>query len=249
MLLAGKVAIVTGAARGLGQAFAQRFAAEGAKVIASDVRSCEQTAALAPEAIKPVAMDVTDPASIQAAADAALELFGRIDVLVNNAALYGALKGGPFEQIDEEEWERALAVNVTGVWRCCKAVLPAMRAAGAGAIVNISSIGALLGNPQGLHYTITKGAVVTMTRSMARELGAEGIRVNAIAPSGVATDGTAEFFGAKTEKLLSKLAAQQAIPKNPEPRDIAAAGAWLASEEARFVTGQTIVVDGGLVML
>ncbi len=249
MLLEGKVAIVTGAARGLGQAFAKRFAAEGAKVIAGDLRPCDATAALAPEAIKPVMMDVTDQASVQAAVDFGLSAFGCIDVLVNNAALYGALKGAWFQDIDEDEWRRALDVNITGVWRCCKAVLPAMREAGGGAIVNISSIGALMGNPQGLHYTLTKGAVITMTRSMARELGQYNIRVNAIAPSGVATDGTAEFFGAKTEKLLSKLASQASIQKNPEPRDMAAAAAFLASEESRLITGQTLVVDGGMVML
>jgi NAD(P)-dependent dehydrogenase (short-subunit alcohol dehydrogenase family) len=249
VLLEGKVAIVTGAARGLGQAFAQRFAAEGAKVVAGDVRPCDATVALAPDAIKGVTMDVTDPASVQGAVDAALQSFGRLDILVNNAALYGALKGAWFQDIEEDEWQRALDVNITGIWRCCKAALPALRDAGGGSIVNISSIGALLGNPQGLHYTLTKGAVITMTRSMARELGQYNIRVNAIAPSGVATDGTAEFFGAKSEKLLSKLASQQSIQKNPEPRDMAAAVTFLASEESRLISGQTIVVDGGMVMI
>lgn len=249
MLLAGKVAIVTGAARGLGQAFAHRFAAEGAKVVAGDLRSCEATAALAPDAIVPVTMNVTDQASVQAAVDVAVKTFGRLDVLVNNAALYGALKGAWFQDIEEDEWQRALDVNITGIWRCCKAALPALRDAGGGAIINISSIGALLGNPQGLHYTLTKGAVITMTRSMAREVGQYNIRVNAIAPSGVATDGTAEFFGPKTDKLLSKLASQQSIQRNPEPRDMAAAAAFLASEESRLISGQTIVVDGGMVMI
>ncbi|MDX2274530.1 MAG: glucose 1-dehydrogenase [Hyphomonadaceae bacterium] len=245
----GKVAIVTGAARGLGQAFAARLASAGAYVIAGDVRDCAETAALAPEKIRPVTLDVTSDASIAAAVEAALSEFGRVDALINNAALYGALKGGRFEKIDEAEWQRAFDVNVTGIWRCCKAVTPHMRTQGGGAIVNISSIGALHGNPLGLHYTATKGAVITMTRSLARELGADNIRVNAIAPSGVATDGTAEFFGDKTEKMLGKLALQQSIPRNPEPRDMAAAALWLVSDESRFVTGQTIVVDGGMVML
>lgn len=248
-MVTGKVAIVTGAARGLGQAFAARLAAAGAKVIAGDVRDCSGTAALDRENIQAAPLDVTSDASIAAAVDKALSAYGRVDILVNNAALYGALKGGRFEKIDETEWQRAFDVNVTGVWRCCKAVTPHMRAQGGGAIINISSIGALHGNPLGLHYTATKGAVVTMTRSLARELGADNIRVNAIAPSGVATDGTAEFFGDKTEKMLGKLALQQSIPKNPEPRDIAAAMLWLASDESRYVTGQTLVVDGGMVML
>lgn len=248
-MLEGKVAIVTGAARGLGQAFAARLAGAGANVIAGDVRDCAETAALAPDKIRAVTLDVTSDASIAAAVETARSAFGRVDALVNNAALYGALKGGRFEKIDEAEWQRAFDVNVTGIWRCCKAVTSLMRTQGGGAIVNISSIGALHGNPLGLHYTATKGAVVTMTRSLARELGADNIRVNAIAPSGVATDGTMEFFGDKADKLLSKLALQQSIPRNPEPRDIAAAVLWLVSDESRFVTGQTIVVDGGMVML
>lgn len=247
-MLSGKVVIVTGAARGLGQAFAHRFAAAGARVIAGDVRDCTETAALAPDAIRATEMDVTDTTSIARAVEMALSAFGRIDCIINNAALHGALKGGRFDEIDESEWERALLVNITGVWRCCKAVAPHLRAVGGGSIINISSIGALLGNPLGLHYTITKGAVVTMTRSLARELGTDNIRVNAIAPSGIATEGTAEFFGAKTDKLLAKLAAQQSIPRNPEPRDIAAAALWLASDESRYVSDQTIVVDGGMVM-
>jgi p-cumic alcohol dehydrogenase len=248
-VLTGRVAIVTGAARGLGQAFAARLAGAGAQVIAGDVRDCAATAALDPKRITPVFLDVTSDASINAGVVTALKAHGRVDILVNNAALYGALKGGRFEKIDETEWQRAFDVNVTGVWRCCKSVTSHMRAQGGGAIINISSIGALHGNPLGLHYTATKGAVVTMTRSLARELGADNIRVNAIAPSGVATDGTAEFFGDKAEKMLDKLALQQSIPKNPEPRDIAAAVLWLASDESRYITGQTLVVDGGMVML
>jgi 3-oxoacyl-[acyl-carrier protein] reductase len=195
-----------------------------------------------------VQVDVTDRASVDAMAKATLARFGRIDGLVNNAALYATLKGGRFDQIDEGEWDAAMLVNVKGIWNCCRAVVGPMREAGGGSIVNISSLAALYGMPFALHYTTSKAAVIGMTRGLARELGRSGIRVNAIAPSAVNTEGTREFFGEKHEGALKTIASGQAIPRNLETTDVAGAVRWLLSDDSRFVTGQTIAVDGGTVM-
>src|SRR6202042_2508456 len=175
----------------------------------------------------------------------AMERFGHIDGLVNNAALYGSLRGGRFNQIDENDWDAAMTVNVKGIWNCCKAVVPAMRQTGGGSIVNIASLAATYGMPYALHYTTSKAAVIGMTRGLARELGREGIRVNSISPSAVLTEGTREFFGAKAEKVLETVAAGQAIPRNLEAADVAGSVIWLLSDDSRFTTGQNIAVDGG----
>ena len=137
---------------------------------------------------------MTDTASAAAMVDAAIEAFGRLDALINNAALYGALHGGRFDAIDEAEWDAAMAVNVKGIWNCCKAAVPAMHQAGGGSIVNIASLAATYGMPYGLHYTTSKAAVIGLTRGLARELGRDRIRVNALAPSAVITEGTARIL-------------------------------------------------------
>jgi 3-oxoacyl-[acyl-carrier protein] reductase len=188
-------------------------------------------------------------ASCTALADAALERHGRIDVLINNAALYGGLKGGRFEGLDPDEWNRVLAVNVTGVWNCCKAVVGAMREAGGGSIVNISSLAAVHGLPYSLHYATSKAAVIGLTRSLARELGRDWIRVNAVAPSAVMTEGTEEFFGDKLERAKEVIAKGQTLQRNLETGDLAGTIIYLASDASKFVTGQTIMVDGGTVYL
>src|SRR5437899_3146919 len=154
-MLEGKVAIVTGAARGLGREFVRALAQAGAKVVAADVNDCSETAAQAGENAAAVRAEVADAASVQEMADAAAGKFGRIDILVNNAALYGALKGGRFETIGESEWDDAMRVNVKGIWQCCKAVVPQMRKAGGGSIVNMSSLAAVYGMPFALHYTVS----------------------------------------------------------------------------------------------
>jgi 3-oxoacyl-[acyl-carrier protein] reductase len=168
---------------------------------------------------------------------------------VNNAALYGALHGGRFDAIAEDEWDAAMAVNVKGVWNCCKAIVPTMREGGGGSIVNITSLAAIYGMPYALHYTVSKAAVIGLTRGLARELGRDGIRVNSVAPSAVATEGTREFFGSKYEKALDTIKAGQSIQRNLEPVDLVGTVAWLLSDGSRFVTGQTISVDGGTVLL
>jgi 3-oxoacyl-[acyl-carrier protein] reductase len=250
--LTGKVAIVTGAARGLGKEYAVRLAAEGAAVVAGDVRDCSETAAAIETAGGQglgCTLDVTDGASCEAAVKVAEERFGRLDILVNNAALYGGLKGGRFESLDTEEWDRCMAVNVTGIWNCCKAAVGAMREAGGGSIINISSLAAVYGLPFALHYAVSKAAVIGMTRSLARELGRDWIRVNAIAPSAVMTEGTEEFFGDKLDRAKDVIAESQTLQRNLETEDLAGTVVYLAGDASKFVTGQTIMVDGGTVYL
>jgi NAD(P)-dependent dehydrogenase (short-subunit alcohol dehydrogenase family) len=179
----------------------------------------------------------------------AMERFGRIDALINNAALYGSLRGGRFNQIAEADWDATMAVNVKGIWHCCKAVVPAMRQSGGGSIINVASLAATYGMPFALHYTTSKAAVIGLTRGLARELGRDNIRVNAIAPSAVMTEGTAEFFGGRLDRGLEVIRAGQSIQRTLEPADLTGTVAWLISDGSRFVTGQTIAVDGGTVML
>jgi 3-oxoacyl-[acyl-carrier protein] reductase len=248
-MLESKVAIVTGAARGIGREFAAALVTAGANVVAADVADCSETAALSPASIIAVRADVAEAGSAQAMADAAVDRFGRIDILINNAALYGGLKGGRFDKIDEAEWDATMRVNVKGIWQCCKAVVPEMRKAGGGSIVNMASLAALYGTPFALHYTVSKAAVIGLTRALARELGRDNIRVNSIAPSAVLTEGTRQFFGDKYDRALEVIASGQTIQRNLQPSDIAGAMLWLASPQSGFVTGQTIPVDGGTVML
>jgi NAD(P)-dependent dehydrogenase (short-subunit alcohol dehydrogenase family) len=246
--LTGKVAIITGAARGLGRAYAEAMAAEGAAVFAADLNACDDTIeAISTAGGRAVAghVDVTDMASCEAMAAAAMEAFGRIDVLVNNAALYAGLKGARFEQLDEAQWDAAMTVNVKGVWQVSKAVVDHLRAAGGGSIINISSLAAVYGLPYGLDYVASKAAVIGMTRGMARELGKDNIRVNAVAPSAVMTEGTEEFFGEKFEKAKGVIASGQLIQRNLEPSDLTGTIIYLASDSSAFVTGQTHMVDGG----
>jgi NAD(P)-dependent dehydrogenase (short-subunit alcohol dehydrogenase family) len=248
MQLDSKVVVITGAARGLGRAYAVAMAAEGASILACDINDCGETVAEVKATggnIESVITDVSAMESCQAMADAAVAAFGKIDVLVNNAALYATLNGARFENLDEAQWDAVMKVNVKGVWQCCKAVVGPMRAAGGGSIINIASLAAVYGLPYGCDYAVSKAAVIGMTRSMARELGKDSIRVNAVAPSAVMTEGTEEFFGEKFEKAKSVIAAGQVIPRNLETADITGTLVYLASDASSFVTGQTHMVDGG----
>ncbi|MDA1308438.1 MAG: glucose 1-dehydrogenase [Proteobacteria bacterium] len=247
-----KVAIVTGAGRGLGREYAEKLAAAGARVVAGDVLDCAETVATIQAAggrAVAVTLDVRDQASCNAMAERAMVEFGRIDVLVNNAALYGSLKGGRFDTLPEDDWDDCMDVNVNGIWRCCKAVVGQMKIQKSGSIINISSLAALAGLPYALHYSTSKAAVIGMTRSLARELGRDWIRVNAIGPSAVMTEGTTEFFGDKLDKAAEVIAAGQSLKRNLEPEDLAGTVLYLASDASKFVTGQTIMVDGGTVFL
>ncbi len=251
MNIAGKVIIVTGAARGIGQEYARYLGSAGGRMLICDINDCSDTLDLiktrAGTAIA-TTLDVASGASAREMARAALDAFGRIDALINNAALFGGLRGGRFEAISESDWDAAMAVNVKGIWNCCKAVVPAMRQNGAGSIVNIASLAATYGMPYGLHYTTSKAAVIGLTRGLARELGRDNIRVNAVAPSIVLTEATREFFAEKTDKALETIRMGQAIARNLVPSDLCGTIHWLVSDASQLVTGQTIAVDGGTVM-
>ena len=252
MSVKGKIAIITGAARGLGREYALRLAQEGASVVAADISDCTETVKLVEDAggqALAVNVDVTDADSAVAMAEATVEKFGTINVLINNAALYGALHGGRFEQLDSDEWDRCMAVNVKGLWHCCKAVVSAMREAGGGSIINIASVAALAGLPYALHYTTSKGAVIGLTRGLARELGRNGIRVNTVAPNMVMTEGTSEFFADKADRAAEVIRNNQALQKNLEVEDLTGTIVYLAGNDSAYVTGQTISVDGGTVLL
>jgi 3-oxoacyl-[acyl-carrier protein] reductase len=247
-----KVVVITGAARGIGQAFAQGLAAEGAQIVAADINDCSATV----EVVKAqgrtaigVGLDVTHAKSALDMVEAAIGAFGRIDALINNAALYGALRGGRFDAIEEADWDAAMAVNVKGIWNCCKAVVPAMRSAGGGSIINLASLAATYGMPFALHYTTSKAAVIGLTRGLARELGRDRIRVNALAPSAVLTEGTREFFGDRADRALEVIKSGQSIQRNLTPPDLVGVVTWLVSDASCFVTGQTLAIDGGTVML
>jgi 3-oxoacyl-[acyl-carrier protein] reductase len=243
MGVSGKVILITGAARGLGLEYAKSLGAAGARIVGGDVLDFAIPGAVS------VKLDVADMASVEAMVAAALNAHGRIDGLVNNAALYGSLRGGRFNQIAEHDWDAAMTVNVKGIWNCCKAVVPAMRQVGGGSIVNIASLAATYGMPFALHYTTSKAAVIGLTRGLARELGRDNIRVNAVAPSAVMTEGTREFLADKLDRGLEVIRAGQSIQRTLEPSDLSGTIAWLLGDGSGFVTGQTIAVDGGTVML
>jgi len=245
--LVGRTAIVTGAARGLGRTYAIKLMEAGMNVVAADTADVAETLELMYGPGRPLGatVDVADFASVSAMTEKALAVFGRVDVLINNAALYGGLKGGRAEQIDEAEWDRCMDVNVKGVWNCCRAVIPAMRKQGGGSIINIASLAAIYGLPYALHYSASKAAVIGITRALARELGRDWIRVNAIAPTAVMTEGTKEFFGGKFEKGMETIRDNQALKRNLQSEDLAGTVVYLAGDASKFVTGQTIMVDGG----
>ena len=252
MKTSDKVIIITGAARGLGQTYARRFAELGNSLVVCDRRDCAETVDLCRQAGAEALgfeTDVTDAASTETMAARALESFGRIDVLINNAALFGSLRFAPFNQLDEQEWDATMRVNVKGIWHCCRAVVPAMRDAGGGSIINISSLAAVYGMPNGLHYTTSKAAVIGLTRGLAREVGRYNIRVNAVAPNVVDTEAAGEFFGDKKDKLMEATTAQMSLRKPVSADDLFGTMLYLAGEQSSRTTGQTLMVDGGTVFL
>jgi NAD(P)-dependent dehydrogenase (short-subunit alcohol dehydrogenase family) len=249
MKLQNQVAIITGAARGMGQAFCLSLAKEGAKIIAADILSCSETIAkvqeIGGEALE-ITCDISKSQSTQALADQSLQQFGRIDILVNNAAMIASLKLTPFDQISEEEWDQVMAVNIKGMWLCCKAVVPVMRQQGQGKIINISSDTIWLGSPMLLHYVSSKGAIFAFTRALARELSGTNINVNAITPGFAQTDATKNLADQETMEFIQNVSLNAQIVKRPEkPADLAGAVVFLASADSDFITGQTLNVNGG----
>ena len=246
-LLTGRTIVVTGAATGIGQAFAIGCAAQGANVVVADMTGADETVAAIEQLgghVLALRVDVADDTSVQAMAAAALQRFGRIDGLINNAAYFREVKLTPFEELDETQWDRIFAVNVKGVWQCCKAVMPAMRQQGSGSIVNIASVVAVAGQPGYLHYVASKGAVLSMTKGLAKEVGAHGVRVNVIAPGFVITDATRNRPAEWQQSFLKA----RAISREQVPNDLVGTALYLMSDLAGFVSGQTIVVDGGHIM-
>ena len=248
--LDGRVAIVTGAAQGIGAAYAKRFAEEGAKVAICDVLDCTNvvnTIAQSGGEAFGMEVDVSDEAQVAGLVARTVETFGRVDVMVPNAAIFAALSRRSFLDIGVEEWDRVMAVNVRGVFVCIKAVVPQMKEQGYGKIVNISSATVQAGVPWFLHYVSSKGAVDAMTRASARELGDFGIRVNSIAP-GFTMSEQIESQRDELQFNLDMNLAGRAFKREEMPEDLLGTMVFLASAESDFMTGQTVVVDGGLVM-
>lgn len=248
--MSGQTAIVTGAAYGIGFAAARRFAQEGAAVVIADIKGYEEAAAaLASEGHDVVGIhaDVTSDESVDSLVQTVMGRYGGIDVLVNNAAISAELRPAPFEKSDVEQWRRIFDVNVFGVFRLCRAISPHMRAAKSGCIINVASGTAFKGAAGMLHYIASKGAIITMTRSLANELGTDNIRVNAVSPGFTITESV------QSAPDLQAAYSAAAIPTRFLKRDALAPDVanviyFLASDDAAFVTGQVIAADGGSVM-
>jgi 3-oxoacyl-[acyl-carrier protein] reductase len=246
----GTVAIVTGAGHGIGRAYARRLGVLGSSVVVADLdadateRVAAEITAAGGHALG-IHVDVSDEAMVTRMAEETVRAFGRIDILINNAAIFltVGMSRVAFDEIAVAEWDRMMSVNVRGTWLACKAVVPQMRRQAFGRIINISSGVVFMGRPHYLHYVASKGAVMAMTRAMARELGDFGINVNCITPGATYTEVPRETVTPEQRDAMVKLMCL----KRPEvPKDLEGTVVFLASDDAAFITGQTINVDGGM---
>jgi p-cumic alcohol dehydrogenase len=241
MTLQGKVALVTGAATGIGAAIAEGLAAEGATVVGADISWDGSTEA---PNIEHAYCDVSDEASVQACVTEIERRHGPIDILINNAATSSDLTQKPFEEISVEEWTRVVTVNTLGPFLCSKAVSAQMRKRKWGRIINITSATIFTGQPRLLHYIASKGAIASLTHSLARELGSDGITVNAVAP-GLTMTRNMEANDSYTDEVREMALAAQSIKAAEKPEDLVGACLFLASPGASMMTGQVLAIDGG----
>jgi 3-oxoacyl-[acyl-carrier protein] reductase len=248
--LQDRVVVITGGGKGIGKVYAKEFARAGARVVAADIDG-EAARAVAAEIVANngdafgCTTDIADQASVDALARATLDRFGTVDVLINNASLMSALARRSWLEIPVEEWDQVMAVNLRGMFLCCRAFVPAMRAKGRGKIVNISSSRVWEGTPNRLHYTTSKAGVIGFTRALAREVGDWGITVNAVTPGNTQSE---TQVGSSAPEYLKARIEGRAIARAQVPEDLVGAVMFLASAASDFMTGQTINVDGGRLM-
>ncbi len=241
--LEGKVAIVTGAAQGIGNAIAVGLATEGARIVVADLNRAEEAAQGFDGGVG-LTVDVADEEQVARMAEEVVDRCGQIDILVNNAGLYASLAMRPFTEIPADEWRQVMDVNVLSMFLTCRAVVPRMREQGGGRIVNISSGTPFRGVPFLLHYVTSKGAIVALTRALAKELGKDDVLVNCVAPGFTMSEGVREHPEV-VEALRDVSVSARTLQRDQEPEDVVGAVVFLCGPGALFITGQTMVIDGG----
>lgn len=250
MRLKDKIAIITGGAQGLGKAYAKRLSEEGAKVVIADIldgKALQQEIEERGGEALALYTDVSDEQSVEEMVTKTTERFGRIDILINNAAVFANIKLKPFFELSAQEWDQLMQVNLKGTFLCCKAVYPQMKKQGSGKIINVSSGTFFKGMPYFIHYVTSKGGIIAFSRALAREVGDNGISVNVIAPGYTLSDTLLET-PMLDEKMNTAMLGTRCFKRDELPEDLTGTIVFLASDESDFITGQTIVVDGGSVL-